>query len=1030
MEHLLMQFTDIFIRKPVFSTVLTLILLLVGIRAYTSLPTRQYPEVAISEITVQTTYPGASSELMEGFVTTPIENALSGINGIDFITSTSAMGSSAININFKLGTDINKAVTDVSNAIASVRYVLPSAINDPIVATNDPNARPIIYIPFISDTFSAEQITDYLVRAVQPQIATLPGVAKAVIYGERLYSMRIWLNPQEMAARGVTAPDIMNALTVNNIQAAAGRIASQWNEFNVTAKTDLSTPEQFNDLVIKNNNGLFVRLKDVGRANLGPAGDRVSFNINGKGAMVMAIIAQPSANPLDISKEINRVFPSIQQFLPAGLKGQIIWDSSKFIAQSIKEVYRTIIEATVFVIIVIFLFLGSLRNATIPIVTIPLSIIGVCSIMLAMGYSINILTLLAWVLAVGLVVDDAIVVLENIHRHVENGLTPFDASIKGAREIAFPVIAMTLTLAAVYAPIGFVSGLTGALFREFAFTLAGTVIISGFVALTLSPMLCSKLLKHSEKGGFAQKVDAIFNRFMNFYQRLLEKTLANRLIVVLITLLIFASCYFLYITLPSELAPEEDQGVVMSAFTGPSNANLAYTVNQSRKLEKAFSELPEQLGFGVINGFGGSGMAVNSGFAFLVLKPWEERKRSAAQIIASLFSQFWAIPGLRAFPFNPPSLPGASGFTPVSFVLKTTGSYADLNAAIKKLTAVVQKENPRLLNIDSDLKLDSSQINIDFDRNKASDLGISMNDISTTLNVALSQPSVSRFSMNGRSYDVIPQILPQFQYSAQQLNNLQVRAANGQLIPLSSIAVIRNSVQPQSLNHFQQIRSATITASLAPGYTLGEALSYLQIAAKKNLPANIQYDFSGQSRQLIEASGAMEETFIFAILFIFLILAAQFESFRNPLIVMMSVPLSTAGALLSLHLLPGGTLNIYTQIGLVTLVGLISKHGILIVEFADQLQREGRDKLTAIIESSAIRLRPVIMTTFAMVLGALPLALSSGAGSGARSQLGWVIVGGMSFGTLFTLFVIPTAYLYMASVKKSHSSLETDVTNK
>jgi hydrophobe/amphiphile efflux-1 (HAE1) family protein len=1013
-----MRFTDVFIKRPVFASVISLIILLVGIRAFMSLPTREFPQIATSEITVQTGYPGAPADLMEGFITTPIENALSGIDGIDFISSKSTTGSSAITITFKLGADINKAITDVSNAVASVRYVLPKEINDPIVSASNPNADPTVYIPFLSQSLSAEQITDYLIRAVQPQLGTLPGVAQATIFGERLYSMRVWLNPQEMSAHNVTSTDVMNTLTANNVQSAAGRIESEWNEYNVTAKTDLTTAEQFNDLVINNNNGKFTRLKDIGYAKLGPENDRVSVNINGKNSVVMAIIPQSTANPLDISKEINKVFPTIQQFLPKGLKGEVIWDSSKFIAQSIKEVYRTILEATLFVIIVIFLFLGSLRNAIIPVITIPLSIVGVCSIMLALGYSINVLTLLAWVLAIGLVVDDAIVVVENIHRHIENGLSPFDAALKGAQEIAFPVVAMTLTLAAVYAPIGFVSGLTGSLFREFSFTLAGSVVISGFVALTLSPMMCSKLLRHSEKKGFSEKIDIAFNRFMQTYQRILKKALNKKIFVVIIGGLIFLSCYFLYKTLPNELAPQEDQGAVMAVANGPSNANLNYTISQTRKLEQIYNTIPEQIGYGFINGYAGS-VAANSAFSFIVLKPWGERKRTAQEIIASLFPQFWSIPGVKAFPFNLESLPGASGFTPIQFVLKTTGSYDELNTATQKLISIAQKENPRLLNIDSDLKLDNAQINIDVNRNQASDLGIAMNDISTTLNMALAQPSISRFNMSGRSYDVIPQLTPEFQNSAQQIGNLPLRTASGKLIPLSSISEIKTSVQPQSLNHFQQIRSSTITASLAPGYTLGEALSYLQNIAKENLPGNVQYDFSGQSRQLMDASGAMEETFIFAVIFIFLVLAAQFESFRNPLIVMMSVPLSTAGALLTLHLLPSGTLNIYTQIGLVTLVGLISKHGILIVEFANQLQAQGKDKLSAIIESASIRLRPVIMTTCAMILGALPLALSSGAGSGARSQLGWVIVGGMSFGTIFTLFVIPTAYLYLANVKKN-----------
>lgn len=1016
-----MQLTDIFIRRPVFATVLSLIILLTGIRAFMSLPTRQFPQISASVINISTTFSGASPQIMEGFVTTPIENALSGIDGIDYIKSTSSTGSSNISVVFNLGYDINKAVTNISNAVSSVRYLLPKQIQDPIVAERDPNAQPTMYIPFYSPTLNAEQITDYIVRVVQPEIATLPGVAQALIFGERLYSMRIWLNPQLMASHGVTANDVSTALMNNNIQTAAGTIESKWELFDVTAQTDLRTPAQFNNLVIKSDNkGNFVRLNAIGYAELGPEDDSTSVNINGQNAIVLAVVPQPTANPLDISKEVNNVMPSVKRSLPQGLNAILMYDASKFIAASIKEVYQTIIEATLFVIIVIFMFLGSLRNALIPIITIPLSIIGVCSIMLALGYSINVLTLLAWVLAIGLVVDDAIVVVENIHRHIEDGLSPFDASIKGAREIGFAVIAMTLTLAAVYAPIGFVSGLTGALFREFAFTLAGSVIISGFVALTLSPMMCSKLLKHSEKKGLPEKVDEIFNRFMNKYKELLKATLDRKGLVLIIAGIIYVSCYSLYTTLPSELAPQEDQGVILGAATGPTNANVNYTISQTKKIEDIYKKVPESLGYGIINGYAGS-PAQNSAFSFMVLKPWSERKRSSSDIIASLFPQFWAIPGIKAFPFNDPPLPGSNAFTPVEFVLKTTGSYQDLNNAAQKLIGIAEKENPKLLNLDSDLKMDTAQVDIELDRDKAADLGIPMTEINSTLNLALAQPLLAQFNMGGKSYNIIPQVMPQFRSSAAQLGQLNVRTGTGQLIPLSNIATINQTVETQSLNHFQQVRAAKISAGLAPGYTLGQALSYLEGIAKKNLPPNIQYDFEGQSRQMVQSSGAMEETFVFAILFIFLVLAAQFESFRDPLIVMMSVPLSSAGALIALHLLPGGTLNIYTEIGLVTLVGLISKHGILIVEFANQLQEQGYDKLGAIIESASIRLRPVLMTTFAMILGALPLALSHGAGSGARTQLGWVIIGGMSFGTFFTLFVIPTMYMFLAKVKTNGS---------
>lgn len=1015
-----MRLTDIFIKRPVFATVLSLILLLVGIRSFMSLPTRQFPLISASVISINTVYPGASPQIMEGFVTAPIENALAGIDGIDYITSSSTTGVSNIAVTFNLGFDIDKAITDVSNSVASVRYLLPKTIQDPVISKDDPNAQPIIYIPFISPSLKAEQITDYLVRSVQPQIATLPGVARAMIFGERLYSMRIWLNPQLMASHGITADDVSHALVQNNIQTAAGYIDSKWEEFDVTAETDLKTPQQFNNLVIKNNNGNFVRLNAIGYAELGPESDRVSVNINGQEAIVMGVIAQPTANPLDISKEITKVLPYISKSLPSSLSAIMMWDTSKFIAQSIKEVYQTILEATAFVVIVIFLFLGSLRNALIPIVTIPLSIIGVCSIMLSMGYSINVLTLLAWVLAIGLVVDDAIVVVENIHRHIENGLNPFDAAIKGAREIGFAVIAMTLTLAAVYAPIGFVTGLTGALFREFAFTLAGAVIISGFVALTLTPMMCSKILKHSERKGLPEIIDSIFNKFMVYYKNKLNYILDKKGLVAIVAVIIYISCYSLYSSLPNELAPQEDQGAILGMGVGPTNANLDYTVSQTQKIEQILKAIPEQIGYGVINGFAGT-PSPNSAFAFVVLKPWDQRKRTAQEIIDALFPQFWAIPGIKAFPFNDPPLP-SPGFTPVEFVLKTTGSYEDLNNAAQQLIQIAQTQNPKLLNIDSSLKMDTAQVNIDFDRDKASALGIPMTQINSILNLALAQPLLAQFNMEGRSYNIIPQIMPQFRNSPSQLGQLNVRTGSGQLIPISNIANITQEIETQNLGHFQQQRAATISASLAPGYTLGEALAYLEKIAQNNLPKNIQYDFSGQSRQLVQASGAMQETFMFAIFFIFLVLAAQFESFRDPLIVMMSVPLSSAGALIALHLLPSGTLNIYTEIGLVTLIGLISKHGILIVEFANQLQHQGLNKLDAIIESASIRLRPVLMTTFAMILGALPLALSSGAGSGARTQLGWVIVGGMSFGTFFTLFVIPTMYMFLAKVKTKEPS--------
>jgi len=1011
-----MYFTDLFIRRPVFASVLSLIVLLVGIRSYFSLTIRQYPNIQPSVITITTTYPGANPQLMEGFVTTPIENALGGIDGIDFISSSSTPGQSVISLHFNLDYDLNTAVADVSNAVSSAMTDLPTGINAPIISKKDPSANPIIFLAFSSKhgTYNAQAITDYLLRVVKPQMESLDGVSSAEIFGAGQYAMRIWLDPQRMAAQGITATDIRQALNNNNVQAAPGLIEAPYQEINIIAQTDLKTPEQFNDLVVKNNNGYLTRIKDIGHAELGPENDNFSINIGGnKNVVVIGIIPQPTANSLAVAQEVNALMPKIQAGLPNGMVGVVAWDSSKFISKSLSEVRKTIIEATIFVAIVIFLFLGSIRAVVIPLVTIPLSLIGVCALMLMLGYTINTLTLLAWVLAIGLVVDDAIVVAENIHRHIEDGKKPFQAAILGAREIGFAVIAMTFTLASVYAPIGFLTDITGKLFREFAFTLACAVIVSGFIALTLSPMMASKLLAHdTNKKGLPAKIDAIFNKLMQRYKTVLLKVLDHRKIVLIFAGIVYITCYFAYTTLHNELAPNEDQGYFLAFVNGPTSANLAYTEKYSDAIEKILQKNPDIINYGLINGIQG----VNTAFAFAVLKPWEDRTKTADQVIQEVFPKFMQLPGVLAFPFNPPPLPGASGNTPVEFVLKTTDSYENLNKATQELLALARK-NPKLTNLDTDLKLDKPQINIAVDRSKANSLGVSMSDISDSLNIFLGQPTTTHFDMQGRGYDVIPELYPEYMNNPQQLPNLNVRTTNGQLIPLSNLLNITSGAAPLSLNHFQQIRAATITAGLAPGYTLGQALDFLQKAAEKNLPENIAYDYSGQSRQFIEASGSLGETFAFAIIFIFLILAAQFESFRDPLIVMISVPLSLTGALLTLHLV-GATLNIYTQIGLVTLIGLISKHGILMVEFANQLQEKGKTIYEAIIEAASLRLRPILMTTGAMLLGALPLVLSTGAGAVSRSQLGWTVFGGMAFGTLLTLFVVPTVYTFLATRKE------------
>ncbi len=1011
-----MFFTDIFIRRPVFASVLSLIILLVGMRAFFSLTIRQYPNIQPSVVTITTTYPGANAQLMEGFVTTPIENALGGIDGIDFINSSSTQGQSEISVHFKIGYDLNTAMADMSNAVSSAQSSLPEGINTPIITKKDPSANPIIFMAFSSKhgTYNAEALTDYLLRVVKPQVESLPGVSSGEIFGAGQYAMRIWLDPQRMAAQGITATDIKQALNTNNVQSAPGLVEAPYQEINITAQTDLNTPQQFNDLIVKNNNGYLTRVKDIGHADLGPENDNFSINIGGnKNVVVMGVIPQPTANALDVAKAVNNLMPRIQASLPNDMQAIIAWDSSKFITKSLSEVRKTIIEATICVAIVIFMFLGSIRAVIIPLITIPLSLIGVCALMLMLGFTLNTLTLLAWVLAIGLVVDDAIVVAENIHRHIENGEKPFQAATLGAREIGFAVIAMTFTLASVYAPIGFLTDITGKLFREFAFTLACAVIVSGFIALTLSPMMASKLLSHdTNKKGLPEKIDAFFNKLMLRYKNILMTVVDRRKLVLLGAGAVYLVCYIAFATLHNELAPSEDQGYFLALIKAPTSANLAYTEKYSDEIEKIYKKNPDIINYGFINGFQG----VNTSISFAVLKSWEDRTKTAEQIIQEIMPSFMQVPGVLAFPFNPPPLPGAGGNTPVEFVLKTTDSYANLNKAAQELIALAKK-NPNLLNLDVDLKLDKPQIDLNIDRSKANALGISMSDIGDSLNIFMGQPTTTHFEMRGRGYNVIPELYPEYMMNPQELANLNVRTVNGGLIPLSNLVQIKSEAAPQSLNHFQQIRAATITANLAPNYTVGQALQFLEKTAEKNLPSNIEYDFAGQSRQFIASSGSMGTTFSFAIIFIFLILAAQFESFRDPLIVMISVPLSLTGALLTLHLV-GATLNVYTQIGLITLIGLISKHGILMVEFANQLQEKGRTIKEAILEAAALRLRPILMTTGAMLLGALPLVMTQGAGAVSRSQLGWTVFGGMAFGTVLTLFVVPTVYTILATKKQ------------
>lgn len=1006
-----MQFTEFFIRKPVFSLVLSFFILLVGVKSFLLLPIRLYPTISPSVINIQTTYPGAPASLMEGFVTTPLENALAGIEGIDVMHSSSTQSNSQITLQFKLNYDLSKAMANVSNAIASVRSQLPKAVLDPVISTKDPGADPTVFISFTSNTLSLPAITDYLSRVIQPQLQTIPGVSQVEEFGNN-YALRIWLDPIKMAAHHVTASDIITALQQNNIQAAPGSLISPWQTININANTDLHSAAQFNNLVIRKQNNYLVRLADVGQAVLGVQTDDMTANVNGnKRSVIMGIIPLSTANPLAVSKAVIALLPQLKKETPM-MQVHLVWNVSKFISASLSDVRHTILEACLFVAAIIFLFLGNLRASLIPLITIPLSLMGVCAAMLVLGYSLNVLTFLAWVLGIGLVVDDAIVVLENIHRHIALGQTPLNAAIMGTKEIGFAIVAMTLTLAAVYAPIGFINDMTGLLFREFSFTLAASVIISGIIALTLSPMMCAKLLTDkAHESRLSVKIDALFSYFTVLYKKYLALTLQHRNKVVVIGLLIYLGCFGLYKTLASELAPQEDQGLIITAANGPSSANLAYMEKYTAKLDAIYKTTPQIDSYISLIGM----PDINNALAFLILKSQNERDKSSADIIQALFKRFWSITGLQAFAFSPHALPGASGHAPLMLVLKSTDNYATLNQLASKLQLAIAQHNPRILNLQSDLDMNLTTVNLTIDRDKANSLGISMNDIADSLNILIGAPQASLFNWNGRSYQIIPQLDRNYMSTEQQLKLINVRNQSGKLIPLANIITLQHTATASSFNHFQQLRAVTLSANLAPGYTVGEAVNYVEKLAKQILPSTIQIDFAGETRQFMQAGHSMLEAFLLALIFIFLVLSAQFESFRAPLVILISVPLSLTGALFALHL-TGGSLNIYTEIGLITLIGLITKHGILIVEFARQNQENAAiSAKEAVINGAALRLRPIFMTTATMLLAAIPLAMAHGAGAHARNQLGWVILGGMSIGTFFTLFILPVVYTLVFS---------------
>lgn len=1007
-----MKFTDLFVRRPVLALVVSLLILLIGLRAFFELPVRQYPELKNTVITVSTSYPGASAELMQGFITTPIAQVVASAEGIDYMTASSAQGQSTVKAFVRLNYDPNVAMTDVMAKVQQVKYQIPREANDPVILKSTGDTTAVMYMGFSSPELTGPAITDYLTRVVQPLLATVPGVAQAEILGGQPFAMRVWLDPGRMAARGIAPGEVAAAIRANNFQSAPGQAKGYFTVVDIVADTGLKSLDEFRDMVVKAEGGGLVRLRDIATIELGAQSSSSSVSMNGQRAVFIGVNATPTGNPLEIVKGVREILPTIQRGLPPTVEAQVVYDSTRFIESSINEVERTLAEAVGIVIVVIFLFLGSFRSVLIPVVTIPLSIIGGCVLMLALGFSLNLLTLLAMVLAIGLVVDDAIVVVENVHRHIEEGLTPLQASLVGAREIAGPVIAMTITLAAVYAPIGFLTGLTGALFREFAFTLAGSVIISGIVALTLSPMMCSMILKgHGSQGRFANLIDRTFTKVTGWYGRRLDNSLNYRPVTALFAVAVLVLTGFLFTHTQSELAPEEDQGIVFSLVKAPQYANRDYVDVFGTQVDQAFASFPETDTRFVINGLEGG---PNSGIAGMILKPWEERTRSAQALNPLVQAELSKITGESVFAFSLPPLPGSTGGLPVQMVISSPAGYETVFKLMEELKAAARKSGLFIVT-DSDLAFNNPVIRIQVDRAKANDLGITMASVGEALGTMVGGNYVNRFNLNGRSYEVIPQVPRADRLNAESLGQYHVKTLSGETVPLSTVVRIEPGIAPNALTQYNQLNSATFSAVPMPGVSMGQAVAFLEQQAKELLPADFQHAFLSDSRQYVTEGNQLTVTFAFALVVIFLVLAAQFESLRDPFVILVSVPMSICGALLPLFF-GLGTLNIYTQIGLVTLIGLISKHGILMVEFANDLQRsQGLDRRRAIAQAARVRLRPILMTTAAMVVGLFPLLAAAGAGAASRFAIGLVIVSGMLIGTLFTLFVLPAVYTMLAA---------------
>lgn len=1006
-----MRFTDIFIQRPVLASVVSLLILVLGLRAISVLELRQYPETENTVVTVTTHYPGASSELVKGFVTYPLQQAMAEADGIDYLSSSSRQGNSVIEAHMRLNYDPNAAVAEIQAKVASQRNVLPTEAEDPVITSQTGERTALMYVALYSETLQAAQLSDYLLRVIQPKIQAVPGVGKAKMLGNKTFAMRIWLNPQRMAALGVTAAEVSEVLRANNYLSAAGGTKAEYVKIDLRATTDAVNESEFRKLVVANRNGVLIRLQDIADTELGSE-DYDSVNwYKGKMAIFMGIEQAPGANPLTVAKAVKVQLKDVERDLPDGMQVLLPYDASQFIEDSIDEVFTTLIEAVIIVLVVIFLSLGSWRAALVPAVTVPLSLIGGAFLMLAMGFSVNLLTMLAMVLAIGLVVDDAIVMVENIHRHIEEGQPRLQAALLGARELGLPVIAMTTTLIAVYAPIGFMGGLVGTLFTEFAFSLAGAVLVSGVVALTLSPMMSSRFLTEAgHPGRFELAVEHFFNALAGNYRRLLHKALEYPTAIALFAGMVLISIYFMFMLTNKELAPTEDQSLLLVVATGPQTATLQYNETYARELIEHFESIPEYKESFLIMGFNGDLNRVLSGFK---MPSTFDRERSQQQIMPELQAKVGQIAGFQTAVIPRPSLPGSGGGLPLQFVMITDTDYSKLDQVADQLLDKAMLSG-KFAFMNKEVNFNRPQTTLAIDRDRAADLGIDMREIGRNLATLLGGQYVNRFSLQGRSYKVIPQVDDMARMDIGKLDHYYLRTASGGQVPLSSLVTLKQSVEPGKRTQFQQLNSLTINGMMTPGVGLGDAMAYLEQQAEEVFPRGFSFDYTGASRQYAQQGSALILTFFMALLIIYLVLAAQFESWRDPLIILISVPLSIASAL-AFMMLGFATVNIYTQVGLITLIGLIAKNGILIVEFANQLQiKEGWDKFKAVEQAATIRLRPILMTTVSMIVAMVPLLMASGPGAASRFDIGLVIASGLGIGTLFTLFVVPAFYLLLA----------------